>query len=405
MNVELVSMLAFFAIVGILLWKDRKNVEVHGVLLIRKWKGGLRFMSTTARRYHKALNVLGYIAIVLGILIGVAGLVGLFYADVTLEKIFGLVLPTAGGYKYPGPIFGVPFWYWLVAIFIILFVHETSHGVFSRLSKIPVKNYGIILLLLLPFGAFVEPDMNRIKKLGLRKKLQIFAAGSFANFITALICIALAILLSYVALIPAVNSHVTEPYGVVFNGTLEGYPMHDTNITGVATITSINGIQIKTAESMSSILNNTKPGSEITISIISGKNVALQSKRCITFTNICVNSPANTGTVSNETNYTITTAPRPDKMPGSFLGVTSVSTYLGPRTWVAAVFSLLQWLFVLNVGIGIANLLPWKPFDGGVMTEEILASRYKKTGKKIAMGLTILILLLILFNLFGIVVK
>lgn len=405
MNVELVSMLAFFAVVGILLWRDRKNVELHGVLLIRKWKGGLRFMYTAAKKYRKALNILGYIAIVLGILIGVSGLVGLFYADVTLQKLFGLVLPTAGGYKYPGPIFGVPFWYWLIAIFIILFVHETSHGVFSRLSRIPVKNYGIILLLLLPFGAFVEPDMNRIKKLRLREKLRIFAAGSFANFITALICIALALLFSYVALIPAINTHVTEPYGVVFNGTLEGYPMHDTNITGVATITSINGIQIKTSENLSSILNSTQPGSEITISIISEKNVTVSSNRCISFTNICMKSPTNIGTVSNETNYTVTTVPRPDNMPGSFLGVTSVSTYFGPRTWVAAVFSLLQWLFVLNIGIGIANLLPWKPFDGGVMAEDILVSRYKKTGKRIAMVLTILILLLVLFNLLGIVVR
>lgn len=366
MQIELVSMLVFFAVLGFFLYINRKKIEFHSGLVILRWKKGLELIDSLIKNHEKAVRITGYVAVVLGLLVCISGFIGLLLCDVLGIKLFSMILPTAGGYKYPGPIVGVPFWYWLIAIFIILFVHETTHGIFSRAAKVPLKNYGIMLFLVLPIGAFIEPDMKKVKKLKIREKWQIFASGSFANFITAAICLLLAFSFSLLPLIPAVKPHIIEPYGVSFNETVSGYPAHDVNLTGV--ITSINNVEIKTFEELSAVLNNTKPGTEINIS-------------------------------TSESNYTIKTVPNPDNM-GSFIGIVSPQTFFSYNGWSATILSLFGWLIALNVGVGIANLLPWKPFDGGLMIEEFFVKSLKKKGRIVANILTFIVIALVLYNLF-----
>jgi membrane-associated protease RseP (regulator of RpoE activity) len=49
------------------------------------------------------------------------------------------------------------------------------------------------------------------------------------------------------------------------------------------------------------------------------------------------------------------------------------STYGDILPWILFSFAiLLQWIFILNFGIGTFNLLPLKPLDGGLMLEELL---------------------------------
>ena len=68
----------------------------------------------------------------------------------------GLVLP----FKAKG-VFYVPFFYWIISIFVIAVVHEFSHGLIARANNIKVKSSGFAFLaLLVPIipAAFVEPD-------------------------------------------------------------------------------------------------------------------------------------------------------------------------------------------------------------------------------------------------------
>jgi membrane-associated protease RseP (regulator of RpoE activity) len=369
MNLELLSMLAFFAIVGILLWKDRKNVEFHGGLVIRRWKKGLESIDGFIKKHPKFIKISGYIALGVGVAGGIAGLYLLGFAAVKMIPGVQLVLPTAGGFKYPGPVIGVPFWYWLVAVFVLLFSHETMHAIFARAAKVPLKNYGIMLFFVIPLGAFVEPDEKVVKKLKTGKKLPFMAAGSFGNFIVGGVFLLLGMLLVGLVAIPALTSSFTQPQGVAFNGTILGYPAHAANITGI--IKNIDGIDIRTTVDLSRVLNNTAPGSTIEI-------------------------------VTNDSTYNITTLPRPDNQPGSFIGIASVSTVLGAKDWAVVTLNLFGWLSILNIGIGIVNLLPWRPFDGGLMAQEILTKYFKKHGRlasNILMGLTYA---LVFFSLFGV---
>jgi membrane-associated protease RseP (regulator of RpoE activity) len=62
----------------------------------------------------------------------------------------------------------------------------------------------------------------------------------------------------------------------------------------------------------------------------------------------------------------------------------------------------LVWVLFLNAGIGIANLLPIKPLDGGLMLEEIVKVFFKKRWvDKIVKVVSLFTLLLILIALFG----
>jgi membrane-associated protease RseP (regulator of RpoE activity) len=369
MNLELLSMIAFFAVVGILLWRDRKNVEFHGGLVIRRWKGGLEFIDRFIQRHPKFIKISGYIALCVGIIGSIAGLYLLIFAATKMLPGVQLVLPTAAGFKYPGPVIGVPFWYWIIAVFVLLFSHETMHAIFARAAKVPVKNYGIMLFFIIPLGAFVEPDERSVKRLKTGKKLPFMAAGSFGNFIVGATFLILAMILIGLAAAPAITGAFTEPKGVMFNETLSGYPAHYANITGI--IKSVDGIEIKTAEDLLNILNNTQPGKTIEI-------------------------------VTNDSTYKIKTVVRPDNQTGSFIGISSASTLVGAKDWVVVTLNLFGWLTLLNIGIGIVNLLPWRPFDGGLMSQEILTRYFRKNGKTIANVIMWLTYGLVFFNLFGV---
>jgi membrane-associated protease RseP (regulator of RpoE activity) len=369
-SLELPAMFLFFLIVGILLLRDRKKIEFHAGLVIRRWKRGLEFIDNLVEKHARLIRISGYIAILMGVLVCIGGFGYLIYFTIFLrQQAFGLVLPTAGGYKYPGPVIGVPFWYWLIAIFIILFSHETMHAIFARASKVTLKNYGIMLFLVLPIGAFVEPSTKMVEKLKTSKKLPFFASGSFANFLIALLFFLL-ILVIYGLLKSPVSGAFIEDKGVFFNETLKGYPLYDANITGTGIVTAIDGVKIKTSEELSKFLNNTNPGEEIKI-------------------------------VINGSTYNLTTVARPDNQTGSFIGLSSPMTIFSFKGWMLVIYNLFNWLVILNLGIGVANLLPWRPFDGGLMAQEILTKIFKKNGQTIANALMIITYFLVLFNLFG----
>jgi len=57
------------------------------------------------------------------------------------------------------------------------------------------------------------------------------------------------------------------------------------------------------------------------------------------------------------------------------------------------------WIYIFNLGIGLINLLPIKPLDGGLVFEELL-SRNKKS-QVIVRIVSSTMLFLLLFNIFG----
>ncbi len=374
-DIELVSTIIFFIVVGLLLIYDRKNVQFSYGISIRRWNKGLHLIDDFVKKHRKIVTTVGNISAVAGVVGGIVGFLFLVLVTVNMQQAFGLVLPSVSGYQYPGPVLSIPFWYWIVGIFLIIATHESAHAIYSRLEGVKVKNYGIILLLLLPLGAFVDPDDRQMKKLQTIKKLRIFSAGSFTNLLTA------ALMFGLLSVSSIFSSNIFESAGVSFQSTIEGTPAALAEMSG--TIVAINGYRVAGLTDFVDVLDTVGPGEVVEIA-------------------------------TTENIYSIKTVGHPDVEGAAYIGISNLSNVFAykapfsgivPNSVIGAFeswFKLLFWLTILSLGIGIANLLPMKPFDGGHIFEELLTKISKDHGKLMMNVLTVLTVSMILFNLFGI---
>ncbi len=381
---ELLSMAAFFAIVSILLYRDRKNVEFTYGIIIKRWSKGKELIDRLVNKRRRLVAYIGTSGVIAGL---IAALVGMYFLvscaffpqllpkSAVQEKCFKLVLPSVSGAEkyYPEQVMGIPFWYWLTSIFIIILVHESMHAVFARLDKVPIKSYGLLFLLALPIGAFVDPDNKKLNKLSTFKKLRIYAGGSLGNFILALFVVGLIIGTN------SVTSAFFDEGGVRVNSTVYNMPAYNVSLSGV--IVRINDAEVKNVINLANAFTEVEPGDTITIQTT--KNI-----------------------------YSLRTISHPENSTRAYVGITGLSTayqykmlfdgYASDLT----IDTIVSWqlftmiLFILSLGVGIANMLPLKPFDGGLFFEEILVKYFgKKAGKKMILASSLIILALIVVNL------
>lgn len=79
----------------------------------------------------------------------------------------------------------------VLALIIVLVVHEGAHAIMARIARIPVLSTGLVLFGVIPIGAFVEPDEKKLRKLERTPQTRVLVAGSTANLITAVLFFAL----------------------------------------------------------------------------------------------------------------------------------------------------------------------------------------------------------------------
>ncbi len=368
---QIVSFIIFILIVAALVIRDRKNVKREGIVLIRRTKKGRNALDNFAKKHGLFVRFISVSAIVVAIPVMFFGVwfllnnvFGILSGEIVEGVRFVLPWPTEKAELAPGLLL-LPWWIWVIGVFSVMVPHEFTHGIICRLEKIPVKSVGWLLLLFIP-GAFVEPDDNRLKKAKTWTRIKMYAGGSFANLVTGTLALLIGFLL--VALF-------FSPAGVIPSAVIVDYPAANASMGGA--IQYINDYRITSAEDISSALYNIPPG-----------------------TNIIIKTTMST--------YNITTAKHPASNL-SFIGISPPyniyyeSSLTGlSKDAVNFLRDLLFWIFALNLGIGIVNLLPLKPLDGGLIAEAI-SQKYlgEKKSKYIVRLLGIAVLFLILFNLFG----
>ena len=79
----------------------------------------------------------------------------------------------------------------VLALAIVLVVHEGMHGILARKHKLPLTSAGLVFFGFLPFGAFVDVDDKKLFKSEKVKQNSVMIAGVTANFATALVVFAL----------------------------------------------------------------------------------------------------------------------------------------------------------------------------------------------------------------------
>src|SRR3989344_6620824 len=261
---QIVAAVLFVIALAIFVYIKRKNLETKQVIpyfiyfSMYKTKLGLSLMDSISKKYRKIVMSLGYF----GILVGFIGMAIICYALINnLYTLFtepeatsgvGLVLP----FKGKG-IFYVPFFYWIISIFVIAVVHEFSHGLIARAHNLKVKSSGFAFLaIVIPVipAAFVEPDEKALRKRPHKEQLSVFAAGPLANIVTAFFCLAVA---SFV-LAPLANA-VIEPNGVKVSDYSRGdknekFPAENSGIKIGEVIQEVDGKPTPYVNNLSAIL-------------------------------------------------------------------------------------------------------------------------------------------------------
>ncbi len=108
---------------------------------------------------------------------------------------------TASGGTFLLPGINLPFFEGIIALVVVLVVHEGAHAVLARIAKVPLLSSGIAFFGIIPVGAFVEPDEKKLMKVDAPRQTRVLVAGATANFLTS--CAAFILFLVVVLLVKA----------------------------------------------------------------------------------------------------------------------------------------------------------------------------------------------------------
>ena len=361
-----------FAIIWILVGIFHEKLSNYGVELnfpVIMWKTqrlrGLisRISNFSPRFWRWFMNV--------GIVVAFAAMIFITWTLISsLPSVFeapavSIVIP---GVDMPGSSIYVPFFYGLIALASVLIVHEFSHGIQAVGEKISIKSIGLLLFIILP-GAFVEPDEDELKNAKRSSRLRVYAAGSIANISLAIIAILL------VSLISMGIPHYFAEDGIAIDRVVSDSPS-DGILKGGMVLEAIDNHKITDSESYTNIVSSFKPGDNVTVQTDQGS-------------------------------YSIILGKNPNNDSVGFFGIQAnkhfklIDDSLGPVPWVLfELLDLFQWVFMLNLGIGLFNLLPLKPLDGGYMLEILLSYKLSENQyKPIVNALSGVMAIIIIFSL------
>ena len=269
---------------------------------------------------------------------------------------------------------------WL-AFIITIAVHEFGHAILCRVENIKVKTMGV-LVAVIPIGFFVEPDEEELDSTKGIAKVRMFGAGITNNLVVGFSCFVLLILCMGLV-VP-----VTQP---IIHGVYKDYPASSAGIPPGSIITAVNGVSVESRADVSTILNTTKPGTTLTLTVEKD---------------------------SIARDYPLTLAAWPDDIPGRTSGFMGVEYYDGnavmgvvkgmlspigffqflivpfandsgvqflrilafetpdmtyyhvPFEGFWDIVHLLFWCAWININVGIFNAIPMIPLDGGYIFKE-----------------------------------
>jgi len=241
----------------------------------------------------------------------------------------------------------IPLFAGIISLVILLVVHEFSHGVLARIAKVKIKSVGVVLFGIIPFGAFVEPDERKVKRLSKNEQNRIYIAGVSANVFVAVLFFALTMLLAY-GVLPYLPTGGVRIIGIEAN-------------TPAASVLSLNETLFK--------WNNATIYNIYSLERIENS-----------YTGGIVHLVTSNGPVN--------ITPMPDGRLGIYLAPAKTGPTYGFVNFLLSIFVL---SFALNLFVAIFNLLPLPGFDGWrIYKNEIKSNRILN----LLAGITLLSILL-----------
>ncbi|MHB1260619.1 MAG: site-2 protease family protein [Thermoplasmatota archaeon] len=307
----------------------------------------------------------------------------------------------------------VPLWYGLIALIVTLVVHEGGHGILARANGMRVKSLGL-LVAVVPIGAFVEPDEDDLKAAPRRRRLRVFAAGPAVN-----ITVAALFLIGFVASVAAADPVEGVPLTYVGLDS----PAHRAGLEPGDVIVSIDGVVMRDAAEFQTFMEDRSPGERVVAvdrdgeshavdltsrwdslsdsereAVLAEDETAMAACRAtldpdpssgaecaeryqqqailgISVFRIGFIQDTLTHPVSSLQNFGLMVSlPIGEVRDAPYLSVYLPSFYEAPfggdLFWPMA--TLLFWIFWINLMVGLTNILPMLPLDGGHVFRDVV---------------------------------
>jgi membrane-associated protease RseP (regulator of RpoE activity) len=261
-TIVLIILLAWFVILFLgqkLKFWEKIHAAPYGPFLMFKTVRGRNFIERLARR-ARFWTLYGRVSI--GITIG--SMVTLMLLMIW-EAFLVLGIPASAA-PAPETLIGIPginplipLWYGILGLIVAVVAHEFAHGIVSRVGKIKVQSLGV-LLLVVPMGAFVEPDEDEIKAADMSIRTRLYAAGPATNMIIALIC------LLAIVLVVAPSAQTVHD-GAVVTGIASDSPASHFSLSTWSEVINVDGAAITDPSQLRNITFNS-PGEEVNVTLI-----------------------------------------------------------------------------------------------------------------------------------------
>ncbi len=396
---------------------DKYGISFYGPALLLRTKKGRSFLKKLAsvKRFWHSFGNFGILFCFLMMFLVVALLIFNTWAVLGFTAEQKQALP---GIEYalviPGlnPILPLEYIvYILLALIIAVIVHEFSHGILTIAGNLKVKSLGI-LYLIIPLGAFCEPDEEELRKTKTSNRMRVYAAGPTSNFVVVLVSL---LLFSFV-LMPAV-SNAADGVGII--AIADDAPADDIGMKTGMILTHLNDSKIDSIYDFVVVMNSTRANQTINVSYASGKQIFTKAvvlsdkyeEYSIRFPNQNNVSYKGKGYLGVGLNPYIDFLPILKNPFGDFpnnlllfyivplLGLEGYNPIFAPFTnsYVVSgplgaipqeifwgIVNALYWIFWLNLAVALFNVLPMIPLDGGFLFSDGIGSILKKVKSNIS---------------------
>ena len=363
---------------------SRYNIEV----------GLFQFIARTEKLTHlidaiaKGIRPVWVAYSFLGIILGVAAM-----AITTSNFLFvGRMLfdePSATtGVQIVIPGVTLPLTYSLIALISVILVHEFSHGIIARINGIKLKSVGAGIFAVLPF-AFVEPDEDSMKESTPLARVKVYSAGSMANFTLAFV----ALIILFGLVVPSLSGsglsiasvESDQPGGIA--GLEKGMVLEGIDYMDKSYV-------INDYDDFTAIMNITTPGADMVVYTDQGTfsfQLGQHPQGDVGYIGISTYDRS----VFRDVNPLLAFLYSPL--------VLGIDVAVFPDSFSTPVWFLIdciKYIFFLNVGIGLFNMLPIGPLDGGRVFREFTDKIFnKRLSSVISNSVSVIIGFLILASL------
>ena len=304
----------------------------------------------------------------------------------------------------------LPWTYGWIALVLTIIIHEAGHGIVARVYGVKVESTGLVLILGIPIGAFVNIEREELARTKLKQKSAILTAGPMNNMIVA--GLSLGLLYVVVSSLVPLPQPEDAQYGVEIMTVGDGSLASSIGLKRGDVIVDIQGNRIEHIEDLSRLLQlNLGNRVAITWKDSSGqdltKTVSIPDRvqpntgiLGVTITNVSpdpemVLSRYKSAFGSNPIAILLPPTMAEGSVPYSDLMASKYSSTLGSAFPIVANF--LFWLWFINFNVGIFNALPIGPLDGGQLYNSFIERKIGAGTTRFRNASLILTLVMVLF--------